>query len=313
MAAVCTGILMLQALWSVTLKSKGNGEASLLLDAGFWSVLAVAGIVTFSLSVPARLRGAWSCAALVTYLLFLFGWTSSRLAKAAPSCGARAYAGTVETGLPLMSVALLALLATTSGRLGIGLLSTPEVTAQYSVLFRATALPIVAHQVILVASFRQLFELSEAALERRLSLIVGLVISCVIGFWVFSDLVGLLLGPAFSLAFAHNRGAGLMILAQSVLWSAIALNDLVNTRSQAAGPVARATALYFAIALPLAWWFLSGHSVTLASYVPVHSLVMGGYYVTQMVSMRSRGICLTRTWLIALGGFVILSVLAKTL
>jgi O-antigen/teichoic acid export membrane protein len=311
LTALCTGGLMLQSLWSVTLKSQGRGEASLLIDAGFWGVMALSVLVAYGLAVPSAQRAAWAVGALAIHLTALVCWTVWRLAQVVPRETYRTYASTVSAGLPLMAVTLLALLATTSGRLGIGLLSTPENTADYAVLFRATALPIVAHQVIMVAGFRQIFELPMSEIERRLPVVVGLVGACVVAFWLLSGVAGALLGPAFVSAFARHRVEGLLILSQCILWSAIALNDLVSTRSQSAGAVARGSALYFAVVLPLAWWFLSSRPVTLSLFVPVHSAVMTGYFLVQVVVMWRCGIRLLRTWGLTLAGFLGLSVLAK--
>lgn len=308
-AAACTGVLMLQALWSVTLKSRGRGEASLLLDAGFWGILGMTAALGLAFGVPLVARGQWVFAALFAYLSALITFTFWRFIQLPARSALPMYGPTIRTGFPLMTASLLALLATTSGRLGIGLLSSPEMTSQYAILFRATALPIVAHQIIIVAGFRQIFEMSEPALERRLQVIVALVTACVIGFWLFSDIAGLLLGPAFIKAFAQHRAAGLLILTQSIMWSAIALNDLANTRAQSALLVGRLTALYFAVVLPLAWWFLSLKPISLELFVPVHSVVMGGYFLTQVLAMTMFGIRLWRPWALAGGAFVTLSIL----
>jgi hypothetical protein len=313
LSALCTGVLMLQGLWSVTLKSQGWGEASLLMDTGFWGVVALAAMTSYGLMVPTIQRATWVLGALVVYLAALACWTVWRLAQVAPGSVSRMYVSTVRTGLPLMAVTLLALLATTSGRLGIGLLSTPEITADYAVLFRATALPIVAHQVVMVARFRLVFELPMLEIERRLPVVIGLVGASVVVFWLLSGLAGELLGSAFASAFARYRAEGLLILSQCILWSAIALNDLVNTRSHSAGMVARGSALYFVLVLPLTWWFLSSRPVTLTLFVPVHSAVMAGYFLTQAVMMWHCGIKLVRTWGMTLGGFLVLSVLTQVI
>lgn len=311
LAAACTGTLMLQGLWSVTLKSHGNGEASLLIDAGFWGILSLAALAAYVLAISVEQRGTWIFFALLVYLTALVCWTFWHFTQTIPRDALRMYASTVRTGVPLMAVSLLALLATTSGRLGIGLLSSPEITAQYAVLFRSTALPIVAHQIIIVARFRQIFESPVSELERGLPVIVGLVAASVIGFWLCSNLTGFLLGPAFVSAFTQYRSEGLLILTQCILWSAIALNDLVNTRAQSAGAVARSSVLYFALVLPLAWWFLSSRAVSLSLFVPVHSVVMAGFYLIQVMAMWRSGLRLWRTWGLALGSFTILSIQAR--
>jgi O-antigen/teichoic acid export membrane protein len=312
LAALATGALMLQSLWSMTLKSHGFGEASLLLDAGFWGLLALTVLISYLLAVPMADRWGWIITTLLAYFTALAAWTLWKLMQEETHAVAM-YASTVRTGLPLMAATLLALLATTSGRLGIGLLSTPEMMADYAILFRATALSIVAHQVIVVARFKQIFELPVQELERRLPMVVGFVVASVVLFWLLSSFVDVLLGPAFVSAFSRYRTEGLLILAQCILWSAIALNDLVNSRSQTAGRVARGSVLYFALVLPLAWWFLSSRPVTLSLFVPVHSVVMVGYFLTQALVMLHCGIRLVRTWVFTLVGFVAVSAITQVI
>jgi O-antigen/teichoic acid export membrane protein len=313
LTCLCTAALLLQALWSVVLKSYGRGEASLLLDTGFWGTLAIAALLSAVLLSSPPQRGAWVLAMLIAYLAALAGWTVARFLRAGPRAAAGTYVATVRTGLPLMVVALLAFLATTSGRIGVGLLSTPELTADYAVLFRATALPIVAHQIIMVAQFRQVFELPIEQLERKLPWVVALVVASVAAFWILSGPLGWLLGPAFESAFERHRAEGLLILTQCILWSAIALNDLVNTRSLTAGTVARWTALYFAVVLPLAWIYLLARPAELSVFVPVHSAVMAGYFATQAAVMWRCGIQLRRAWALTLLAFVALSALTYIL
>lgn len=310
LTALVTAAIMLQTLWSMSLKSQGRGEASLFIDSGFWAILAITMMGATALSVPALDRRLWVIASVSAYLLLLVSWTLWRLFRPKVLLNGLLYLSTLRVGLPLMLASLLAILATTSGRLGIGLLSTPEMVANYAILFRATALPIVIHQVIIVARYKQIFELSSTALECKLPIIVGSVLISVVIFWLLSDVGDHLMGPAFSSAFSRYRTEGLLILSQCVLWSAIALNDLVNARSQTAGPVVRATAWYFVLVLPLAWWLLTRQTVTLGYFVVVHSFIMVGYFMAQVIVMLKHGLRLYTTWTLALAGFIVMSSLS---
>lgn len=310
LSLLALAVLMLQGLWSVSLKSQGKGEVSLLMDAGFWGSFTLASLLAIGFSLPAEERWEWAVGALLLYLLLLLGLTGKALAAARPMPGQWHYAATLRAGLPLMVGALLSGLVTTSGRLGIGALSGPEVVADYSVLYRATVLPIVAHQVLMVSGFRQVFELPPALLERRLSLVVALVVACVVGFAALSGVVGFALGPRFVATFAAHRVEGLLILTQCILWSAVSLNDLLAARHQAAMPMVRGTIAYLATALPLAWWFLSRNSVPLAGFVPVHSLVLGGYFLVQVAVLYGRGLRFVKAWALAAGAFSGFSLLA---
>lgn len=311
LSALGVGAIMLQTLWSVTLKSLGRGEASLVVDAGFWSLLAIAASGAYALSLDFSARWMWVVFALIFYFFILILRTLRQLIIAAKSEVGASYFSTLRTSVPLMLGALLSFLATTSGRIGIGFLAAVELMAEYAILFRATAVPIVAHQIILVAGFRKIFELPEQELERKLPIIVGAVTLCVIAFWMASTWLGFLLGPAFSKTFSANQDVGLLILVQCILWSAISINDLVNARKQIAIFSVRASVVYFVIALPLAWWVLSRGDITLQKFVPIHSLVMVFYFLTQVAVMWQHGIRLIRTWSLALGGFVGLSIFTQ--
>lgn len=312
LAALVTAALMQQALWSVTFKSLGRSQASLFTDAAFWGLLALTALYASFFEMPAAERWELVVGAVVVYFVVLMISTLTQLTGTRVSVNNLKYLATLHTSYPLMIASLMGVIAVTSGRLGIGLLSTPEILADYAILYRATALPIIAHQIIIIARYRQIFELSAERLQRRLPVIVGLVFASVVLFWLLSDIAVLLLGPAFNSAFTRYPAEGLLILTQCILWSAIALNDLVNARAQIAGPVAKATAFYFSLVLPIAWWFLSSQSVTLALFVSTHSLIMGGYFLVQIVVMWHRGIKLKATWAFALTGFVAMSMIALT-
>jgi hypothetical protein len=135
----------------------------------------------------------------------------------------------------------------------------------------------------------------------------------VVLFWGFSTVLNGLFGPAFSSAFGRHREAGLLILVQCILWSAIALNDLVSTRALISGSVVLASIGYLMVALPIAWAFLSTGPVGLSAYVPIHSIVMAGYFTTQALTMWWHGVGLARTWMLTLVAFIALSLLTQVL
>lgn len=310
LSILALAVLMLQGLWSVSLKSYGRGETSLLMDAGFWCSLTIAGLLAFGFSLPDQQRWEWAVGALMLYLLMLIGLTYGALARVRQPSQPLHYRETLRAGLPLMAGTLLSTLATMSGRLGMGVLSSPEVVADYAVLYRATMLPIVAHQVLMVSGFRLIFELPPAMLQRRLSLMVGLVAACVAGFAAFSSLFGFALGPRFMATFAAYRVEGLLILAQCVLWSAVPLNDILAARHNTASLMMRCTVFYLVVAFSLAWWFLSHEPVTLARFVPIHSFVLAGYFLVQVAVLYSSGLRLMSAWGLAAGSFFGFSLLA---
>jgi hypothetical protein len=180
------------------------------------------------------------------------------------------------------------------------------VTADYAVLSRAAALPIVAHQLFMIASFRNLFTLPDDAVVRACMRIVALVAASALGFALLSPWCGRLLGPAFVSAFARFRVPALCILVQSVLWSAIALNDLVIARKQVMPRILPASIGFLALALGIGWAVLHGVGPTLPNFVYAHAVVMFLFYVVQSSAMRANGIRLERLWFTAAGGYLAL-------
>jgi O-antigen/teichoic acid export membrane protein len=310
MAVLFALSLALQGLWSTRLKSAGRAEASLVMDTGQWLVLALATLGAAALAVVPADRLPWAFGAMLAYAGALLLFTAARWRRAQPPADLRSYRDALHHSVPLMLAGVLALVVTTSGRLGMGLLGGPEMTGAYAALARAAALPVVAHQVVMVARFRALFELPQAALERALRSVVWAVVGAVLVFGLASDPLGHWLGPAFATQFAAHRVAGLTILAQSVLWSAIALNDLVNTRHGAAAASNRWTAACLLLTLPLAAAGLLHAGVTLERYALVHSGVMLAYYLCQAAGMWRAGVRLPTVWLPAVLAFLCLSLLA---
>lgn len=311
LTTLAVGALMLQLLWSSTLRSNGRGEASLIVDAGFWGGLALVAFVVSVLTLDSRVRWLAVVGGLIGYFLVLLCVTLLKGFCSYRSGDALRYKETVGAGVPLMIGTLLSFLATTSGRLGIGLLATPEVTAQYAMLFRATAIPMVAHQMIMVSQFRQIFALSEHELQYRLPMISVLVTSSVLVFWLFSGLIGVVLGPAFDAVFALYPKVALLILAQCILWSGIAINETLNNRAQTAGRMIFPAIVYFILAFALSWCFLTSQGVELEVFVPVHSLVMVGYFLVQVVVMCRCKLYFVRTWVATLLSFLGVSALTQ--
>ncbi len=305
-------VIMLQNFWSVSLKSQGKGEKSLFLDLGFWGVLVVAAVAAYLCSISIQQRWSWIVTAIALYWISLVVWTSKNYRKESSKVTFVDYLMTLRTGAPLMIGTLLSFLATTSGRVGVGIFASPEMAAAYAVLFRATALPMVAHQVIIVSRFRQVFQLPLAQLEKKLSVIVLLVSLCALIFWVAGSHLDFLLGPAFVKAYAAYRQEGLLILAQSIMWSAVAQNELLNNRSQIAKKIIVPALVYFAVAFSLVWFFFLNNSFSLMRFVCAHGAVVVGFFLVQVVVMWFNGVRVYKSWLVTIGCYFGVALLTQT-
>lgn len=304
LTALMAAGLTMQSLGSIHLKTKGHGDASVLIDAGLLGLMALAICIAHAANASTPMTWIWSAA--LSYSAAMVGAYLWILNQTEHATEPLAWRQTLQLGIPLMTGGLVSFLATTSGRLGMGLMAEPVLTADYAVLARAAALPIVAHQLILIAKFRNLFTQPDAAVTRATLNIVLLVGASVIGFIVFSPWLGLLLGPAFVRAFELYRVSCFWIVAQAVLWSAIALNDLVIARHQVMTKVLPYTMSLLGILLFLGWLYLNFTVLTLERFVVVHSAVMLFFYMAQSWIMNRLGLHLYKTWLVTITMFIVL-------
>lgn len=305
LTALMVACLVMQGLASTHLKTLGHGDASVLIDAGLLGLMAAAVLAAHYLSGASLIDFAVMAALL--YVLVLVVAYSRVLATQSRAQVPWAWLASIKVGLPLMLGGLVSLLATTSGRLGMGLLASPELTAVYAVMVRAGALPIVAHQLILIAKFRNLFAQPDQAVERAVLQIVLLVAASVLGFFVLSPWLGFVLGSAFVSAFSQHKSAGMLIASQAVLWSAIALNDLVIARHQLMHKVLRYSVGFLALALVLGWLALAWFGLSLEKFVLIHSCVMLSFYVAQSWIMNVLGLQLVRVWLTTVALYLLLA------
>lgn len=311
LAAIFTAAVALQSLGSTQLKTQGRSEASVLLDAGLFGLMALAALGAHLLGAKSVM--SWVVTAALVYATILTAVYLRVLNRELSQGHAIQWRTTLGMGLPLMLGGIVSLLATTSGRLGMGLLAGPTVTADYAVLSRAAALPIVAHQLILIARFRNLFTLPHVEVERAAEQIVALVAASALGFWLLAPWLGILLGPAFVAAWSSHRLPGAWIAAQAILWSAIALNDLVITRHQVMARILPISAGFIALALGLGWLVLWQIGANLAHFVYAHSVVMLLFYVVQSAAMATNGIRLWRVWRATVGTYLVMIVLTTAM
>jgi len=304
-------VLLLQTLWSVTAKSKKSVEISLFLDTGFWICAIAALVIVFGFSIEVSGYLLWFFAILLTYGLCLLGWTWCKYSSVRQPVKRMDILQNLKLGVPFMLAGLLALMVTTSGRLLLGILSDAEMLGVYAVLFRATSIPIVGHQIITVAMFRNLYRWPFDILQKRTAVIPVMVIIAAITFWILVDKFGYILGARFAQVFSEHRTEGLLILTQTILWSAIALNDMINIRTQIAVNVIRANIPYVIAAYTLSGIFLwSQAELTLAVFVATHSCLMLGYYLVQCNTMHRLGVNIYLVWSLSAGSFCALTAIA---
>lgn len=297
--------LMQQTLWSVVLKSLAHREASVLLDAGFWLSMCLGVLAAWTWSVPAQDRLAWGLGGLAGYTALFFALTAWRFRHLPRGPAWPDYQALLRASMPLMMGAVLSIFVTCSGRLGVGFYASPTTFADYAALFRATAVPMVIHQIVLLSAYRSLYALPLQAVEARFIQITAMVVAAVLGFMLVEDGIMALLGDTFELAFVAYRVEGRLILSQCILWSAIALNDTVVARTPQAGGMVRCCGLFLLLAVPAL--MVSGDlaHAELRTLIVVHSGLMAGYYLAQMAALHRGGVRFWRAWGLALGSFVL--------
>lgn len=299
---VGVAVLMMQGLWATSLKSDGRSTSAVFVEAGFWIVaVAGAGLIVAS---AGRLTESVITLALLFYAAGLMTVTVTQYIRARIGTFAISdLSRNLSLGLPLMFSTFLTVIIASSGRLILGQTSGVEAVGLYAVLFRSTTLPLVGHQILIIGFFRQLFSWSDEVLRARASVIVLGVTTAVLSFWILEPLFGRLLGQRFDETFSTYRNEGLILLVQTILWSAIALNDLINSRLQIAGRVARLTAPFLLVglgALGLWTWNLANTAETghlLHCFIIGHFCLMACFYAMQCGASWLLGHRFTRLWL----------------
>ena len=309
LTCLCTSALLLQGFWSVVLKTKGHAEFSLLLDAGFWIFLMLVAFLVSFFSLLSHDLNITIWKDLAVYNALLIGVTGRYVLDIRLGEAMKGYLMTLRSSLPLMMSSIMTALVSTAGRWGIGLISTLTLTADYSILYRVASLSIVIHQLTLVRLFPRLFDATYEKLDKMLANILCLVGLSILIFWMFIDKVAWIFGPAFVAEFSNHRLDTGMIIVQSILWSAIALNETVCLRSQIAGVLAKMGGLYFLLVLPALFFCLYGRENSLIVFIVAHSILMLGYFFVQIFVISRHRIYILRTWRTALGLYFLLCVL----
>lgn len=298
LAALFTAALSLQSLWSTELKTEGRAEASIFLQAGLFTLLAASvALVVFGLRRDPS-ASIWVIGLLYTILLLVV--TAHRARLRIQSGEALRYAQAIQVGAPLMIATAFTVMATTSDRFCIGLLTSPSVTAEYAVLARGAAAPIVAHQLLSIAKFRQVFEFSEDKLDALIAQILCLVTVAGVAFLVCYPWVGRVLGHAFVESFNRHRAVAVCILGSEILWSGIALNDLVFTRHQIMKRILPWTGSCLLLAYPAAYFLLTHWGITINHFALLYVAVMATYFLCQVTLLFRHGIRHYRSFAVAI-------------
>ena len=269
-------VLMLQGFWATFLKSEGRSTSAVFLEAGFWviSVIAAGLIILSGNKLPeSTISAALLIYAAMLLIVSMVQFNCSRIGKIAMSDVRR----NLELGLPLMFASALTVIISSSGRLVLGQTSGVEAVGLYAVLYRCTTLPLVGHQILVIGLFRQIFTWSDELLRARASLIILGVTSVVLAFWLLEPFFGFFLGQRFTQIFGVYRAEGLILLAQTILWSAIALNDLINSRLQIAGRVAQVTAPVLGVGLGTLWLWTTMRADKLDASDLLHDFILGHF------------------------------------
>lgn len=311
---LATAVLILQGFWSVTFKSRSRNEASLLADTGFWFscvVGAAVGYLVASSSDHSTGTG-YSFLAVAVYGTVLWLLVARLYREASEPATVAGTKATIQAGLPLMLLGLLSVVIASSGRIVLGLLDHAATVGIYAVIFRVTSAPIVAHQIASVALFRRFFELPEGEL-RRLSVLPSLVTAlAAMAMLIVLPHLGWLFGPAFVTAAAQNPGVAGLLLAQSVIWSGISINDTLVNRVQVAGSVVRSATVYVLLMVPVVLLLAKAWpDFTLLQFAFVQATFMVGYYLLQATVLYRAGMRMTAFWATTLLSFGLLVALAN--
>jgi len=289
--------LMLQGFWSSYLKSNERGTSAVFLDSSFWIAVTIGATIASLFNY-----GLWMITgSLAIYCCVLIYRTFRTWQHETQPFSLQELRQNISLGLPLMATTLLTIAVSSSGRLLLGLIASVETVGIYAILYRATALPLVGHQILVIGLFRRLFVWDMSVLQKRAPLIILGVASLVMFFWLAAPYYGWLLGDAFTYYFESFQFESHVILSTTILWSAVALNDLLVSRLQIAGKVSVFTATYLVIGLPLLVLVSSNNDARLSEFVTNYAVLLIGYYLVQCIGIWRQGHVFSLLWASAVG------------
>jgi hypothetical protein len=305
MAAVLCAALVLQVANAYVLRSAGRASASLYLEAAPFTLIALG--AGWAWLMPAGDPMLPICVLLLGFVVLL-GWYSIGLTSRQSDVGDAQYGRCLRAGVPLMLAGLLSVLLATSARLGAGMLGDAAVTAELAAIARITALPVVVHQLIIVAKFRELYALPEAVLQRLLLGLLLAVTASGLLLWCLLPWISPWLGSAFADASGAHPHATRLLIAQVLIWSGIAMNDLLATRASLMSLILPWTLLTGLAGLGLAggWLWAAGADVWRIAAAQTGVMVL--VFVVQSLLLAAHGVRHRAYWggTLAIGAVLVL-------
>lgn len=285
--AVICAALVLQVTNSYFLRSTGRASASLYLEAAPFSLIAIG--AGFAWLMPSSDPKGQVCSLLIVFVLVQL-WQSTRLIRLQDYSGAAQYGVCVRAGIPLMMAGLLSVLLTMSARLGSGLFGNAVVTAELAAIARITVLPMIAHQLVIVAKFRDLYSLPDESLQRLLLGLLAAVAAGGLVLWGLLPWISSWLGLAFADASQAHPEATRLLIAQVLIWSGIAMNDLLATRASLTSLILPWTLLAGLVGLGLAGGWLWAAGADVWRIAAAQTGVMGLVFVVQSLLLAAHGV-----------------------
>jgi hypothetical protein len=227
--------------------------------------------------------------------------------SAAVPSGTLHYRAAMRAGLPLMAAGLLAVVAAASGRVAAGLFAAREDAGAFAAIARVAVLPVVAHQLAVVARFRDLYAVPLGQLERlntQVLTLVGLAVGVML---LLLPWIAPLFGPVFAGAMRLHPLAATQLCAHVLLWSAVAQNDLLAARHHIMPRVLPWSGAALIISLAGSWALLSVSPASVTLVAACHIAIVAGLFAGQCVAMHRCGATYFRLWSIAVGGYLLLA------
>jgi hypothetical protein len=228
------GVVSLQAYWSARLRAQDATVRAMVVDASPYGALAVTALCfSVASATPPRAR------TLVAVLVVLGIAALLQSAWGPMPTGVRTRTGrlwpTLQASVPLMLAGLLTLVVTTVPRFVLEGIAGPRENGAYVLLSRVAILPMVAHQAIVAERLPELFRGQASANSRLASTTILLVGIGALAMAFTLPYLPWLAGSPYLLARTEQRRVAVLLSALPVLWSAVALHDLVSARAGIAG------------------------------------------------------------------------------
>ncbi|MDB4727956.1 hypothetical protein OAF63_04120 [Saprospiraceae bacterium] len=269
-AILIGGIIALQVMASVILKSNEILKKAVLFDGGFFLILNVYNFHLWTTGKVFKLE--FLQLIFAGYLLLLTSYHGFSFWKSRKDFSLKRYLEAIRFGRHLVLSAFLIICLTGSGRIFIEWFLNFEEVGYYGFYFRFASVTILIHQIINIVFFKKMYQSKAQILDKYFALFLkilvigGLFIWQIIP-WVFMDLLTLLQD-----SYSTYHRLFFILTFQMIFWIALALNENIIYREGLAGKMNKGFLIITSLMI-ISLWLLHSLNILTVFWITIINML----------------------------------------